>query len=374
MTDPYAQPIFRDRPGVILGPYESLLAALVWLNECLSAVNRESSSWRAGIVTLAPAVHPSKREQLTAALLLFGQFDALAGLFLLDSYLASHGVTESRREIFGDIVPFGDGPNSPFAHPLDKGWISHARAQELKPEPSQTRLLTASVARVLQRSGYVVSSEGRQRIRASIERRASLPPNLFKADLSTVELSITATLAMLERAVDTDVALMSADCAAPAWRRTDSVEASARILKIVWDEVTWLPRPKTLREASLMRADDWVVGLRHAIDLWRHKIAVGDLSDWSHVRADIRRHVEHFTKKPWASQVVRLTTYVAVPVAVVETLLGNPGVGLTLGAVGCASQCIADLIERHKSRHWLSVGRDFIVRGGPPNKRTQPTR
>jgi hypothetical protein len=177
---------------------------------------------------------------------------------------------------------------------------------------------------------------------------------------------------MLDRAVHTDVPLLSADCVAPAWKTREPLDTSVEILRIVWEEVSWLPRPATFWEASMMREDDRLAGLREAIDLWRHKLAVGDLHDWPDIRADVRRSVEYFRKRPWASKVARLITYVAVPIGVAEALSGAVGVGLTVGAVGAASQCIADLVNRHRSHHWMSMGRDFIVRGRDGSSPVRP--
>src|SRR5437868_1074857 len=85
-------------PGVVLGPYESLIAMISWIRETLPP-----DAYVTGRIQNL-LVAPRMKEQLLIAYLLFGDFDAITGMGLLDSYLASRGFQESRRELVGDFL------------------------------------------------------------------------------------------------------------------------------------------------------------------------------------------------------------------------------------------------------------------------------
>jgi hypothetical protein len=354
---------FNAKPGLILGPYESILAVLLWLDEFRPIVHKwnTNSPKLFDDFKLRAAIHPSKREQLLTAFLLFGKFDALAGMFLLDFYLNARGIIHSRRELFGEVIPVANGRRSPFVHSLEVGNICHLYEDELKPDPAQKERLVQAIMRVWARTGLTPRPEARQLFREAIELRTGLQPG-WHVGPTLIQTPITSTLGAIVRSVESDIPLLSRDCVAPIWKAKSTTETAISILRVVWDEVSWLPRPKTFAEASEMRTDERLVHLQQAIDTWCHKLAVGDLSDWSDLRADIGQQVSRFKRKSWASRIAHITTYIALPTALVEILMSTSRAGITLTALGAASQCISDLIEKRRSSHWLSMGRDFVTK------------
>ena len=111
----------------------------------------------------------------------------------------------------------------------------------------------------------------------------------------------------------------------------------------------------------MMRDDDGMHALTDSVDVWLHRVSTGDLEDLSYVRNDIRQAVLAYKDKPWATKVGRMTTYVSVPVAVAEILLGGSGlVGGSTALLGATAQSISDLIDRSKKCSWLSIGSDFL--------------
>lgn len=356
---------YESRPGVILGPYESLIAMLVWLGEWTKGIKKESTLG-SDLMALVPRVHPTQRERLITALLLHGKLDALAGMLLLDTYLTRQGLRVSRRELFGDIVRPSKQRPSPFAHSLEEGQGYPIRPSFLPLEAKDWHTLTGSVLRGLQRAGYVGQGAG-QVPRAYVAKRAMVwagmtPRGFMPAPESRVDWAIFAALGMFQHAVDSDLPVLSVDCAAPVWKCPAPAATDATILKIVWKQVSWLPHPKTFGDALRMQQDERMTALRNAVLLWQHKVMVGDVTDWSDLRADINRQVRYFRRKSWASRVARAVTYAAVPTGIAQTAVGPQEIGISIAAVGTVSQWIADLIERSKSRHWLSMGRDMIER------------
>jgi hypothetical protein len=175
-------------------------------------------------------------------------------------------------------------------------------------------------------------------------------------------LPVRACLAMFQRAILLGRPLLSKTAAGPAWIDKTEVKSKTKILKIVWEELGWLPRPSSFHEARSMLQDERIESLRSDISLWHHKFAVGDLTDEFELRHMIQDKASRFIRKSWASHVSHFVTYFAVPVAVAEIILGSIPIGLTLTGLGAASQFIDGQLERTKQKSWLSMGSDYLQR------------
>ena len=200
------------------------------------------------------------------------------------------------------------------------------------------------------------------RILQNLERfRVAMNSKMIPIDFSTEGLAASGAISANRRAINSGYPLVSRFGAAPAWLALESQETRFQIVKIVWDEMGWLTGPKTFAEAASMRDDDGMHALTDSVDVWLHRVSTGDLEDLSYVRNDIRQAVLAYKDKPWATKVGRMTTYVFVPVAVAEILLGGSGlVGGFTALLGATAQSISDLIDRSKKRSWLSIGSDFL--------------
>ena len=106
----------RGSPGLILGPYEALVAQALYTLEVAGDARKSGSAreWFRSRLRISPDV----KNQILAAYLLFGKLDALACGGLLNGFFASHGTRFSAREFFGDF----DWRSyvSPFSHEMER--------------------------------------------------------------------------------------------------------------------------------------------------------------------------------------------------------------------------------------------------------------
>ncbi len=396
--DPFGLPPFIKKPGLVLGPWDALSATMLWLKECY----RENKYWRTLSRNLKSVrISSNHRSKLFRAFLLFGPFDGLNGLFSTDSYFRRIGVPYSRREVFGDLDSDRYSNYSPFAHPLESGWYTGIMNSALTISPSDIKRLVPSVSRILRKVGCkIITKEDYNKIEPSKRRvivfkeeiygqiemiangrfpfgvdRTFWPDYLEKpkvihghidvaplglAPVQYVSNASISAVAALERSVITSTPLMSVDTAGPSWLSSSHVDDHLAILKIVFEEVGWLPQPRNFKEAWNMFNDDRMVSLREYIKYLFEMLTIGDVSQMGQIRNNIKEAVDPFKTKSWASKISKIVTYMAVPVSVAEVLLGNIGVGLGAGFIGTTSQFISDAITRSKQKSWLSIGRDFM--------------
>ncbi|MGI8569069.1 MAG: hypothetical protein ACR2KT_08375 [Methylocella sp.] len=142
----------HDLPGVVLGPYKSLIATSLYFNEI-----RRREKWRkwggedfSNNPKRPFRIDAGVRDRILGAFLLFGKIDASAGQHLLDAYTYRHGWHISAREMFGDFGPLHP---EPFSHSLestagilhfDPGYISPEIVDPVVPE----------VVKALRHAGY----------------------------------------------------------------------------------------------------------------------------------------------------------------------------------------------------------------------------
>jgi hypothetical protein len=296
------------------------------------------------------------------AFLLFGSFDSLAAAPIIDYALRSHGCIYPSRELFGDIAKWEMVyVDTPFSHSLEEGWVylfdpAGAEAADVLASPG----LIQGISRAFRRAGFR-GEVGPRGVRQSLGRvnwPMMLTPELT-IDMSPLAQTIAGALAAVQRSIEYQVPLLSVDAAGPAWISESVTVPRLKVLEVVWDEIEWLPRPKTLREALVVAQDARIQGLRKDIELWTNLLLVGKLEDLQDLRRTLRTKIRRFQNAPWASRVGRVVTYISLPIGIAETLTGRVGPGLGLSALGIASDRLASFTERHRRDSWLSLGREF---------------
>jgi hypothetical protein len=147
----------------------------------------------------------------------------------------------------------------------------------------------------------------------------------------------------------------SMDAAGPDWVASSVVQPRLGVLRVVFD-ATGLPAPRSLMEAVAISADPRIASLRRDIDRWTERVVAGDFEEAELIR-EARRVAR--PRPSAAEQLTRITTYVSLPTAVIELLLGSSRAGLGLTALGATSQALSDLQSRQRRRSWTSLWRDF---------------
>ena len=158
----------------------------------------------------------------------------------------------------------------------------------------------------------------------------------------------------IERSVDLEIPFFSRDAAGPAWIRANS-RSDSRILRLVFDGVDWLPKPRTFKEAFLMAQDERLIGLRAYIRQLAERAAVGDPAQNEDIAEQIRKDVSAFRRKPWAARIATFVAYAAVPAEIVGLLCHTHFVGISVASLGAASEWIASIRTRQRKGHWLSM-------------------
>jgi len=111
-----------EEPGVVLGPYESLISLIMYMNELTDRKrwNRFPDSRLSARVKNKFRVPFKTKERILLSYLLFGKMDVMAGRQVLNKYLQSQGCPFSSREFFGDFGPLRP---EPFSHPIESSQI-----------------------------------------------------------------------------------------------------------------------------------------------------------------------------------------------------------------------------------------------------------
>lgn len=174
----------------------------------------------------------------------------------------------------------------------------------------------------------------------------------------TLHFTAFVSAVVIKESIIKGTPLLPKDAAGPAWVAPELKDARIQLLKIAYDEVSWLPAPKDLSESYSMSNDDRMVSLRHDLHHLQELILAGKLKDAQDARAQIRSRVEYFRGKSWATSFGGFLTYVGVPVGVADMLVGSGYIGFGAAAIGTASQFISDAIDRSKAKSWLSIGLD----------------
>ncbi len=344
---------------MVLGPRESIAAMAQHMVELLdgSRWTRDGDPSQTERIRKVGAPVDDLREQVLFAYLMYGPLDATAGMYLFDWYIRETGF--SRREFFGD---FSSESTSPFSHELESSLPAYP-SETLKLDVEARRRIAPEVVEGLKLAGFksftswfggptkFVTEE------TVVDEMEALVPlddgtRRFPGTMAIVGRSAAGSLA---RAIDLGVPLLSRTMAAPSWINSAFSNSQLQVCKVVFDQISWLPRPKTFREATAMGADEHLVQLRSLVGHLTEKLLLGDFQTAEELSGEIRKTVEAFRRKPWAARTGAFLTYVSLPLALGEALVGTPVVGISTATVGTALQAISDRVEASRRRHWLSM-------------------
>ena len=235
-----------------------------------------------------------------------------------------------------------------------------------QPDPSLDAVdkstLVSSCVRAVKRAGILSFTRQepgatpipvRERLREAIETLLHDKQMGFVPYLEADTILLRAIYA-IERSIDLEIPFFSRDAAAPAWIR-ESSRSDIHILRLVFDEVDWLPKPLTFKEAFSMAQDERLNGLRIYIRQLSERAVVGDLAQSEDIAEQIRKDVRTFRGKPWASRIAQFVAYAAVPAEVAGMLCHTHIVGISAASLGAVSEWIASIRTRQKKEHWLSM-------------------
>ncbi len=133
----------------------------------------------------------------------------------------------------------------------------------------------------------------------------------------------------VDKAIEVGVPLLSETMAAPSWVNNDYNQTQLQVLRTIFDNVTWLPRPKTFSEAVSMGSDEHVSKLKSLVRDLTEKLLLGDFRDTDELSGELRKTIEAFKRKPWAARTGAFLTYISVPIAIGEALAGTSVVGIS---------------------------------------------
>jgi len=358
MSFVYGQPDGAPRPGIVLGPYEALIAMIAWLREALPQ-SRYSGNLQKLITS------PKRKEQLLTGYMLYGAFDAHSAMPFFDTYLFSRGFRESRRELVGDFL-LGAEDWSPFSHTLEQGLSWPLFQDTSQPNLEDLQKLTSSCFKALTRAGITGYTNWGEKttsvsLREGLNRSINLiwecnRKGIWPVDLSQCSNTLQALVFAIQRSVDLDIPFLSRDMAAPRWVSKDCLTETT-IVSIVFEEAVWLPRPQTFREAFALSQDERVVSFQNYIKDLYDRTIIGDLSCQAELREQVRKQIQCFKEKPWAGRLAKVITYAALPAEIAGMLCGSHLVGISVAGLGSVCEWISMMASSKKAKHWLSMSK-----------------
>lgn len=355
----------------ILGPYEALLAELMWVAEAYPAAAKTLGDDVRSFFPTKPRVDQRMREHILLTLLLHGQLDTSAAIPYFDPGL--------RREWEEEVVP--DLQRDRPLHRVSYGkaiygflntevdidddtalftgseYLRAAIDLEQVPEPVQR-----AVIRVMGRKGYR-SINGRplgDYVRSELSNYV-WPPLLTGRDQNCmVMLSRTAAAAQMvytaiDRSIETGCRFVSRDALAPAWVTRDATDQEFAVLRMVLESPVGPTAPTTMREVVALNHDIRVVQLREWVADATAKLVGGSARDIERIRRDLDSGTSAGRNIHRAKGTASVVTYIAVPVGIAEIVTGTIGPGLGLSALGAVSEGLAAMLRRRGVRHWTSM-------------------
>lgn len=122
------------------------------------------------------------------------------------------------------------------------------------------------------------------------------------------------------------------------------------------DEGAWLPRVDNIEHALLLREDANFRSFRQQLGLFHKALLKGDEQGLGQMAREARLAMRHYKENARVGTFLNWTTYIALPTAVVETLLGGPPVvGISLAALSTGLTMYAE--ARKQSYQWVLFGR-----------------
>lgn len=357
---------YKYRPDIIFGQFESYCAILLWTRECISNLSEsdfkslefgDKNLSQLNKIELLNEVEKIK-QNLFDTILLYGKSDISGGFYLFRNLLTKMYVYANNSEIYDEFL---HTDLTPFANDLSSFSITFDN--QLLPEISMIPEIHDSIIKTLDSCGYSITMEFSDKLKYFLELKFNDPALIAVEGFSQIQSIFNYWQSIWGKSLFSNIPLFSETLSAPVWKSDLSINSRYEILNILWNEIVWFPKPKNFKEALDMSQDERIVSLRNYIDKLSFKLSIGELDELSDIKFEIQKEVSHFIGKSWASQISRFSTYSSIPIGVSEMLLAGSGYfGLTLSSIGMLSQAASDKIEKNKSKHWISLGRDFMKR------------
>ena len=130
---------------------------------------------------------------------------------------------------------------------------------------------------------------------------------------------------------------------------------SVALLRIVANKLGKLSTRDTLTESLELSGHPNTVALRKKIFEWKDYLSNGNIDKVEFVQKEVSEATSELSKLSLAKNIGRITTYLSVPVSMVELLLFMPpALGITTTLVGFGTQAIVDIQE--KRYRWAMFG------------------
>lgn len=377
-----AYSIYKSKPQLILGQIESFSALILWFNESYSKL---SEIQKRDIVLFNPNFFffdkniplnvKRKKQVILDSIILYGNLDVSSGSHLYRFFLGKNGIGENNGEIYHEYFKI---KKDPFANYLDKTFLTQSKLNYYSYDINSNEICK-SIINYLKFAKFDVTENFRKHLKEIVDSRTynSELINKINSDnyveiitkmiddirISTnpyLEPVLISFFELWDKSIDDDIPLFSNQFSAPYFIKNEKETLKYQTIKLIHKEVKWFPKPKTFHEAMLMSEDDKIVSFRNYINLLEHKYSVGDLDDIDDIKNEIHKCTIKFKNKSWSSNIAKYVTYLSLPVAIYEIL--NAKLELGLISVGFLAQGIADIIDRSKTKSWLSMDQDFLTR------------
>jgi len=134
----------------------------------------------------------------------------------------------------------------------------------------------------------------------------------------------------------------------------ENAEATLRAYKLYLNEVTLVPRLRTIQDVLRLRDDPRVEAFRTAIFSWADALSEGDIGEETRIRREIRKASKNLAKLGAYRKVAGWVSVVSIPISIASALTGVPA-GLALTPIGPAIAMGTYIKE--KKLQWLLFGK-----------------
>lgn len=363
--------VVADANGLILGPYESLCAEIMWFGEAVREAFKVDPDMARFAVPRIPRVGHATRDRILTASLLYGKADASAagpfGKQLLETVFFANGFHLNMREWEAEFDPFkGVAPFDRFddTSAVIRGHDLAQMTQDQEAFPRTPRPVVRSVSRTMKRlgitsnggfdiSGVIPTLPTREYVQR-VPRDVPWPPDITLATNRAVRLAL-GCYQSLDKAIRCGYPYLSIDALAPAWTQQTGVEAPYQVVRAILDLPDGPALPRSFVELADLEGDPRLINLREYVEFAVNRILTGDSTALQEVRNEASHVSRRAGRLEGLRRVARTTTFVGLPVGAAEVALGATGPGLVMGSAGFLAEGMGWLLERRQSQHWLTI-------------------
>ena len=381
--------MYSQSDGVVLGPFEALLAELMWFREVAHKVPlKDLNEMLPGLrQTELPSVPADQQRRILDASILYGLPDTTAlgatGPNLLEDYLEDRGISVSYRVWVEEVLPeYGFKRTllrrrEAFAETAQE-WATHLRSVDETVKAARENDFATTPAPVIRTVIRVLDAIGYKRISVGDEAPTNLATYAqlllgdapwpdhgvrFLKDGQAVFLPgpiraraiANGIYDSITKSITSSAPFLSSDALGPAWISQGGDEPQYQLIKAIFDLPDGPRRPDTFQRIQELEGDRKLRSLREYVDFAMNRVLTADANAIAEVKREAAAVVRSRRLSHRLETVAQAVTYIAVPVGIAEAYADVVGPGIAISVLGALGQGMASTLNRRNTNHWTSI-------------------